>query len=183
MRCIPALTDIEIDFMRESDLRAVMEIERCSFADPWSESAFRQEMKCSHVLVARHNRVSVAFIIFWIVLDEVHIANFAVSPAYRRRGVGKYLLARSLMYLRRQGGRKVSLEVRVSNIPAQKLYRQFGFQVAAIRRKYYLNNGEDAYVLCIPDLTKIDLRLDEGHEGQGERQGDEGMFHLPAKMI
>ncbi len=157
----PPLTGIEIDFMQESDLRVVMEIERQSFSCPWSEAAFRQEMNwdnpCSHVLVARHNQAPVAFIIFWIVEDEVHIANFAVSPACRRQGVGTYLLVKSLEYIRERGGRKIFLEVRVSNIPAQNLYRKFGFKIVSIRKRYYTDNGEDAYVFCIPDLRNVQI--------------------------
>ena len=152
-------TSIEIDVMRKSDLRAVMEIERQSFSCPWSEASFRQEMSRdnpgSHVLVARQNQAAIAFIVFWMVEDEAHIANFAVSPACRRQGIGKYLLATSLEYIREQGGRQVFLEVRVSNIPAQNLYRQFGFNIVSVRKRYYTDNGEDAYIFCIPDLTKI----------------------------
>ena len=164
MKLTRPLTNIEMDVMRESDFQDVMEIERQSFACPWGEASFRQEMNRdnpgSYVLVARQNQVPVAFIVFWMVEDEVHIANLAVSPTCRRQGIGKYLLGKSLEYIRGQGGRQVFLEVRVSNIPAQNLYRQFGFKIASIRKRYYTDNGEDAYIFYIPDLTKIDLSLD-----------------------
>ena len=116
-----------------------------------------------YFLVTRHYQNPIAFINFWIVEDDVHIANFAVSPDYRKQGVGKYLFAESLAHIRKLGGDHVSLEVRVSNIPAQHLYRQFGFQVVAIREKYYMDNREDAYVFELSNLGKIDLCIDRVH--------------------
>ena len=161
----PPLADIQIDDMRESDLPAVMEIERQSFSSPWDESSFRdgleQDRQHVYFLVARHRQTPIGFINFWAVEDEAHIANFAVSPAYRNRGVGKYLFAWSLAYIRKLGGVQVFLEVRVSNIPAQNLYHRFGFQIVALRKKYYPDNGEDAYVFWLSDLAAIDLHLDE----------------------
>ena len=153
--------------MQEDDLPAVMEIERNSFSCPWEEASFREGLRHGnhHVyfLVTRHHQNPIAFINFWIVEDDAHIANFAVSPDYRNRGVGKYLFAESLAYIRKLGGDRVSLEVRVSNIPAQHLYRQFGFRIVAIREKYYVDNREDAYVFQLSNLGKIDLRVDLVH--------------------
>ena len=158
--------------MQESDLPAVMEIERNSFSCPWDESSFREGLRQGnyHVyfLVTRHHQNPIAFINFWIVEDDAHIANFAVSPDYRNRGVGKYLLAESLAYIRQLGGDHVSLEVRVSNIPAQHLYRQFGFRMVAIRKKYYMDNREDAYVFQLSNLGKIDLCIDHVHHTNSE---------------
>ena len=156
--------EIQIDHMQESDLPAVMEIERSSFSCPWEEASFRDGLRpgSHHVyfLVSRHDQNPIAFINFWVVEDDAHIANFAVSPNYRNQGVGKYLLAESLVNIRKLGGNHVSLEVRVSNNPAQHLYRQFGFRIVAVREKYYMDNREDAYVFQLSDLGKIDLCID-----------------------
>ena len=164
----PPSIDIQINHMEKSDLSAVMEIERQSFTFPWPEIAFMQGARRTnphcHFLVARSNGAPIAFINFSIVMDDVHITNFAVSPAHRRQNVGKYLLARSLDYIRTQGGRKVFLEVRISNIAALNLYRQFGFRIADFRRKYYPDDGEDAYILWIPNLAEIELHIDEESE-------------------
>jgi len=153
MTAPPPLIDLEIDKMRRSDLPAVMEIERQSFSHPWSEAGFRDAIvhPNPHVyfLVARHQRRPIAFINFWIVETEAHIANFAVAPAHRQMGVGKYLLMHSLAYIKALGGQEVFLEVRVSNVPAQNLYRQFGFELIAVRRGYYTDNNEDAYVFAL----------------------------------
>lgn len=164
--------EIQVDYMQESDLPAVMEIERGSFSCPWEEAAFREGLRQGnryvYFLVTRHHQNPIAFINFWIVEDEAHIANFAVSPDYRNRGVGKYLFAESLIYVRKLGGDHVSLEVRVSNIPAQQLYRQFGFQIVDIRKKYYMDNREDAYVFQLCNLEKIDLCVGQVHYTNSE---------------
>ncbi len=168
----PPLAAVQIDYMVESDLPAVMEIERQSFSCPWNEASFREGLKHGgrqvHFLVARHCKNPIAFINFWTVEDEAHIANFAVSPAYRNRSVGKYLLAKSLALIRKLGGKHVFLEVRVSNIPAQNLYRQFGFKIASIRKRYYTDNREDAYLFWLANLGAIDLRIDEEFEEAGD---------------
>lgn len=154
-------SDIEIDYMREQDLQIVVEIERQSFSDPWCMATFQegisQRNPHSHFLVVRRNSAPIAYVNYWLVIDDVHIANFAVSPAYRRIGMGKYLLAKSLKHIRDTGGKQVFLEVRVSNIPAQNLYRQLGFRLLHIRKRYYQNNGEDAYIFHIDNLSEIDL--------------------------
>ncbi len=164
----PPSIDIQISHMEKSDLSTVMEIERQSFTFPWPEIAFKQGARQAnphcHFIVARTDRVPIAFINFSIVEDDVHITNFAVSPTYRRQNVGKYLLARSLEYINAQGGRIVFLEVRSSNLPALNLYRQFGFRIADFRRKYYPDDGEDAYILWISNLAEIEFHIDEESE-------------------
>ena len=164
--------DVQIDSMKESDLPAIMEIERSSFSCPWEEASFREGLRLGnhHVyfLVTRYCQNPIAFINFWVVEDEAHIANFAVSADYRNRGVGKYLFVESLAYIQKLGADHVSLEVRVSNIPAQHLYRQFGFRIVDIRKKYYMDNREDAYVFQLSNLQKIDLCIDHAHNTDAE---------------
>ena len=161
-------SEIQVGYMQESDLPAVMEIERSSFTCPWDESSFRDGLRQGnhHVyfLVARCHQNPIGFINFWVVEDDAHIANFAVSPSCRNQGVGKYLLAESLACIRKLGGDHVSLEVRVSNIPAQHLYRKFGFRIVAIRKNYYMDNREDAYVFQLSNLRAIDLCMDHTHD-------------------
>lgn len=166
--------DLQVASMQESDLPAVMEIERSSFSCPWDEASFREGLRQAnhHVyfLVTRRHQNPIAFINFWVVEDDAHIANFAVSPDYRNRGVGKYLFAESLAYIRKLGGDRVSLEVRVSNIPAQHLYRQFGFRIVGTRKKYYMDNREDAYVFQLSNLGEIDLCISRVYHTNFESQ-------------
>ena len=92
-----------------------------------------------------------------VVGGDCHITNLAVDPDFRRLGIAKYMLAKSLDRMEILGGRKVFLEVRTSNIAAQRLYRQFGFYINNIREKYYSDNDEDAYVFWIRDIREISL--------------------------
>ena len=163
---------IQIDSMRESDLPAVMEIERNSFSCPWDEASFREGLRQGnhyvHFLIARHHQNPIAFINFWIVEGDAHIANFAVSPDYRNRGVGKYLFAESLARIQKLGGDHVSLEVRVSNIPAQRLYKHFRFQIVSVRKNYYMDNREDAYVFQLSNLETIHFCFDRARYTDSE---------------
>ena len=165
---------VQVDSMQESDLPAVMEIEHSSFSCPWDEAAFREGLKQGnryvYFLVTRHHQHPIAFINFWVVADEAHIANFAVAPDYRNQGVGKFLFAESLAYIQKLGGDRVSLEVRVGNIPAQQLYKRFGFRIVSIRKHYYMDNREDAYVFQLSNLGTIDLCVDRVHHTDTESQ-------------
>ena len=155
--------DIELDFMRQGDLQVVAEIERQSFSDPWSLSALSEEISRkrshSHFRVVRRDHVPVGYVNYWLILDEAHIVNFAVSPACRRTGLGKYLLAKSLEDIRNQGGRQVHLEVRLGNIAAQNLYRQLGFRLVRVRKRYYHDNAEDACVFLLDDLSEFGVEI------------------------
>jgi len=158
--------DLEFDYMREFDLKYVMWIERISFITPWRGSTFRREIETnndfSHFIVARHKSRAIAFIGFTHVLDEAHILTFAVHPKFRRRGVGTQLLTYMLNMARALGTQKVILEVRVSNIPAQSLYKKLGFQIVSIRKKLYPDTGEDGYMMFIPDLDEV-LHQDDSY--------------------
>ncbi|MBT3267978.1 ribosomal protein S18-alanine N-acetyltransferase [Candidatus Poribacteria bacterium] len=144
---------VTIDNADIDDLPAIYEIETRSFPTHWSYRVLRDEVRRvrpqSRVLVARCGDRVVAFTIFWIVVDEVHILNFAVHPAYRRLGIAKRLLHGILSNGRALGLVRATLEVRVSNSGAIRLYREAGFRAVAMRRKYYQDTGEDAYVMWL----------------------------------
>ena len=88
----------------------------------------------------------------WIVLDEAHITNIAVPAAARGQGVGKALTQGLLQYAANLGVVYATLEVRRSNLIAQSLYKQFGFFYAGLRKRYYEDNGEDAFIFCCQQL-------------------------------
>jgi ribosomal-protein-alanine N-acetyltransferase len=83
----------------------------------------------------------------WTVFDEAHITTIGVDPAYRGRGLGELLLVTLLDEAVRRGANWLTLEVRVSNEVAQRLYRKYGFGIHSTRRRYYSDNGEDAYIM------------------------------------
>lgn len=96
----------------------------------------------------------IGFAGMWILLDEAHITTIGVSPDYRGRGLGEMLLVELFEEAMRRGAEWVTLEVRVSNDPAQALYTKYGFTRQGIRRRYYSDNGEDAYIMWSPSLRE-----------------------------
>ncbi len=132
------------------DVDAIAAIEQQAFSDPWPASAFRDLIGHSHtrvtVAVNGAGRV-VGYCVMLFVLDEGEIANIAVSPAHRRRGVAQGLLDDALAAAASMGVRAMFLEVRVSNEPARQLYESRGFTLVGRRRAYYREPVEDALVL------------------------------------
>jgi ribosomal-protein-alanine N-acetyltransferase len=94
----------------------------------------------------------------WLMVDEAHITTFAVHPDVRRLGVGRRLLLRLFDLAVELRAARLTLEVRVSNEPAQALYRSFGFAVVGSRPRYYSDDGEDALVMTTPDLSRASMR-------------------------
>jgi ribosomal-protein-alanine N-acetyltransferase len=140
--------------MEAGDLPAVIEIETRSFPNPWHESTFRGEIQhrpISFPLVIVHNDLNrvVGYIIFWVIGEEAQINNIAVHPDFRRLGIGERVLRQVIQQLRSSGAVMVTLEVRPSNIGAQTLYRKLGFRMIGIRKGYYTNPPEDAFVLAL----------------------------------
>ncbi|OGD21069.1 MAG: ribosomal-protein-alanine N-acetyltransferase [Candidatus Aminicenantes bacterium RBG_16_63_16] len=140
--------------MEAADLPSVMEIEVVSFPNPWQESTFRGEIQhrpISFPLVVEHsahNRV-IGYIVFWVIGEEAQINNIAVHPDFRRLGVGERVLRQVIAQLRSSGVSMVTLEVRPSNTGAQTLYRKLGFRMIGLRKGYYTNPPEDAFVLAL----------------------------------
>lgn len=137
--------------MTEDDLAEVIALEGEVFGDPWSEAAFRAELqdapRLRWPLVARVGGALVGYLVAWFVADEAQISNLAVAPRWRRRGLGRRLLAAALREGCRRGCRAVFLEVRVSNRAAHRLYQQCGFRTVGRRRGYYPDTREDALVM------------------------------------
>jgi ribosomal-protein-alanine N-acetyltransferase len=142
--------------MRIADIPAVLEIERLSFSAPWPAFAFEQELtanRLAHYRVARLGERVVAFGGIWLMVDEAHITTFGVHPDHRRRGVGRRLLLELAEAALQLGSARMTLEVRVSNEPAQALYRSLGFAVSGRRVAYYSDDGEDALIMTTPNLA------------------------------
>jgi ribosomal-protein-alanine N-acetyltransferase len=134
----------------EGDLEAIHAIESASFGDPWSLDAFRDlvdhpRAKMEVAIDAEGGVLGYA--IAWYVADESEIANIAVAPNARRRGVGAMLLDRILRAAAEFGAQSVFLEVRESNEEARKLYGARGFEIAGRRVKYYRKPDEDALIM------------------------------------
>lgn len=133
-----------------ADLDAVVDLEVVAFADPWTRQAFEAALKERHARfrVARTpDGQLIGYVIAWFVVDEGEIANLAVVPTARRRGVARALLAEIIAEARASGIARLFLEVRESNAAARALYASRGFKPIARRARYYRKPVEDAIVL------------------------------------
>lgn len=111
---------------------------------------------------------------FWVMVDEAHITTIAVRKAYRRQGIGEQLLISIIEMAALMNAKVVTLEVRVSNIPAQSLYKKYGFQRVGLRRAYYTDNGEDALLMTTAPLDSESFhtqfeQLKRRHESKWKR--------------
>jgi len=154
------LERISIEPMKETDIPEVMAIERDSFPMPWSESSFLYELRrnreVANLMVARLDDILVGYVCYWLIFKEVHIMNLAVRRDFRRQGIGETLIRSVLKEARDKGGERATLEVRASNIAAIRLYQKLGFNVTGIRRNYYDAPKEDALVMWLYDMDKVE---------------------------
>jgi ribosomal-protein-alanine N-acetyltransferase len=151
--------------MTVDDVPAVVELDRRSFSLPWPERSFRFELTdnpASRCWVAELDGQVIGMIVVWLIVEEAHVATLATHPDYRRQGIGKRLLAQTLIELMREGARSSFLEVRASNVPAQAMYRKFGYEVTGRRRRYYRDNDEDAILMSLDSLRAEQLVMDGG---------------------
>ena len=135
---------------RESDLPAILGIERVSFTDPWSRSSFTallEQPRVYFVVALDTGGTLLGYTIAWFVLDEAELANLAVAPDARGRGIGTLLLRGALEAVAARGCTSMYLEVRASNVPALALYTSHGFVEISRRKAYYKKPIEDALVL------------------------------------
>jgi ribosomal-protein-alanine N-acetyltransferase len=140
-----------------ADLDEVMAIERTSFKHPWSSHFFLEELRvaCARAILAQVSGKIVGYALFWLLPDEVDIHNIAVDTNFRRQGIGQALLKQVALEARSRNASRVTLEVRVSNIPAQKLYESVGFISTGLRKGYYSDDGEDAVLMAL-ELTSLE---------------------------
>ena len=142
-----------VDFRRLQlrDLTAIDRIERRSYPTPWSRSMFASELaKPSSICIGAFDAddgALVGYIIIARYVDAWHVMNIAVDPDHQRRGVATMLLEQLLDVTADDGQRGYTLEVRVSNQGAIRLYERFGFRPRGIRRAYYTDNREDALIM------------------------------------
>jgi ribosomal-protein-alanine N-acetyltransferase len=134
-----------------ADLDAVIAIEEASFNNPTTRAWYEAEMArpdvCKVFVIRTPERRVAGFVAFWKVVDEMHINNLAVHPECRGTGLGRRLLAGTLAAGYAMGVRRATLEVRRSNLAAQRLYARAGFRVVGIRQDYYTQPVEDGLVL------------------------------------
>lgn len=135
--------------MNKSHIDGIMEIEKDSFAIPWSRASVEKELSNNLAIyvVAVENEKVMGYGGMWHVVNEGHITNIAVHKDYRRKGIGNIIVNKLIEIAEKKEMIGLTLEVRKSNVPALELYRKNGFKLEGIRPEYYEDNKEDAYIM------------------------------------
>lgn len=155
---VGSVESVTVRRAEERDVPRVLEIERVSFVDPWTGEAFRSSLILPHLrfLVADADPAAggaggaagvVGYVLAMVMGPEGEIADIAVAPEARGRGVGGVLLDHVTSLVAGEGVRTMYLEVRESNEAARRLYDSRAFRLVGRRRQYYQQPAEDALVL------------------------------------
>lgn len=142
---------MEISFrkMNSMDIQRVWELECACFSCPWSQSSLRDELrnKIAHYELLEVDKEVVGYAGMWIMFGEAHITNVAISPDFRRMGLGRKLMQHMFLVAGQHKAQAMTLEVREHNEAAKSLYYQLGFKKVGERKRYYTDTGESAYIL------------------------------------
>lgn len=153
--------------MQAMDIDRVYELERLCFRTPWSRESLAGELKNSiaHYLVLERDKRVIGYAGMWVIYDEAHITNVAVDPQFRRQGLAKRIMLCMMRTARLFDAAQMTLEVRENNFGAQALYAQLDFERAGVRKGYYTDTGEAAYIMWNRDigltLSKSDVTINQ----------------------
>lgn len=154
-RPLPESDRLEIVPMQPADIPSVARIEKASFSTVWPADAFHNELgtnKVAHYFVGHLAGQIVAYGGIWVILEDSHVTTLAVDPAYRGRHFGEFMLLHLVDQAVGRGAAWMTLEVRESNVVAQRLYRKYGFTTVTMRRGYYSDDNESALVMWAGNL-------------------------------
>ncbi len=141
---------MRVRLYKTGDEGAIAKIEKECFSSPWSEDAVYSEANSGSVfLVAEYENTIVGYISCRLILGEGYINNIAVTSSHRNKGIGKLLLSALIEQAALKNAEFLTLEVRRSNLPAQNLYRSFGFKDVGVRKNFYTDPTEDALLLTL----------------------------------
>ena len=153
--------DVHLTPMRRRHLRGVLRIESQVYPRPWSLRLFMSELALRSTrvyTVATVGGVVTGYSGLMLTGEDAHVTTIAVDPDWHRQGIGTRLMLRMARTAAERGARHLTLEVRVTNQPAQLLYRNFGFAPAGVRKNYYVETNEDALVMWANDIDSLDYR-------------------------
>ena len=153
---------VSIEPMGLEDLPTVQAIEEASFTTPWPPHAYRSEIETNRLaqyIVARVGGEVVAYAGMWMMVDEAHVTTFAVDPRWRRQRIGERLLLTLLDLARSRRAREATLEVRLSNLAARRLYEKYGFRPVGLRPRYYSDDNEDALIMTTESLDSARMQV------------------------
>ena len=140
---------IQIRWLIRRDMHDVLTIERASFDHPWTEEDFLcclRQRNCIG-MVAEHGERIVGFMIYELHRNKIHVLDFATHPEFRRRGVGRQMIAKLVGKLSTQRRNRIALSVRETNLAGQLFFRVTGFRATDVIREHYPDTGEDAYLM------------------------------------
>src|SRR5687767_9454882 len=151
----PEEFEVQLVPMRRRHLRSVLRIEAQVYPRPWSLSLFMSELALRSsraYFVARVGGAVVGYCGLMLTGEDAHVTTIAVDPEWQRHKIGSRMLLNLAREALHRGARHLTLEVRMSNEPAQAMYRRFGFRPAGIRKNYYVETNEDALVMWADDI-------------------------------
>lgn len=155
--------EILIKRMEKTDVDNVIAIEAKAYGEHhWSKESFMNELAnelARYYSAFDENGNLVGYAGCWQILEEVHITNIAVSPDFRRNGIGEKLLRQIIDDCYENKAKYITLEVRVSNAPAIGLYEKYGFKSLGVRKGYYQNNNEDALIMWTENIFYDKFKL------------------------
>ena len=132
----------------EKDIPQIADIENSSFADPWTEGMLKDTLRFPvyHTFLAEEGGQECGYGCLILLFEDAELANIAVAPTHRGKGIGKLLLEKMHDYAKTFGAERMLLEVRVSNQSAIGLYEKYGYEKYGLRENYY-PDGEDAHLM------------------------------------
>ncbi len=141
---------LEILPMTKEHIEQVLRVEEACFSIPWTREDFQREMTENKMAIYRIAVLDgnvVGYAGMWHVVTEGHITNVAVLEEYRKKGVADALMREMIDIAKQKQMIGITLEVRVGNLPAQKLYTKHGFRPEGFRKNYYQDTKEDAVIM------------------------------------
>jgi ribosomal-protein-alanine N-acetyltransferase len=145
---------MQIIKMTNNDVEDVLKLEKLCFGEKWTSTPFASELEradCTYY-VAKEGTKLTGYCGCWLILEELHITIMAVHPDYRRKKIGQKLLVKQLIEGLNNSAKWATLEVKASNIEAQKLYEKFGFTVKGRRKQYYQQDRQDALIMWTEEI-------------------------------
>lgn len=150
------LLTVQIEEMTTEDVNEVIKIEEASYGEHhWSKDSFYSEVSnnlARYYVAKDENNNILGYIGSWFIIEEAHITNVSVSPEQRRKSIGEALLVHVVQQCYKEKIKYITLEVRVSNEPAIKLYEKYQFKSLGTRKHYYQDNNEDALIMWTENI-------------------------------
>ncbi|GAA0122537.1 MAG: ribosomal protein S18-alanine N-acetyltransferase [Clostridium argentinense] len=148
------MDNLYIEPMNDKTTKSVQEISALSFPIPWSLQSIEKELtnKFARYVTLKMDDTVIGFGGMWVIFEEAHITNIAIHPDYRKMGYSHIIVDSLESICKSEGVTAMTLEVRASNIAAQKLYENHGFKVEGVRKGYYEDNREDGLIMWKRDI-------------------------------